>query len=56
MLVIGYPAPPATPAAVAATSPLALNCNVHGNEPSDREGCQYRLDAHDWKVITVAAG
>ena len=39
MFVIGYPAPPATPAAVAATSPLAINCNVHGNEPSDREAC-----------------
>ncbi|MGI5148677.1 M14 family zinc carboxypeptidase [Plantactinospora sp. CA-294935] len=39
MLVIGYPAPPATPAAVAATSPLAINCNVHGNEPGDREAC-----------------
>ena len=39
MFVIGYPAPPVTPAAVAATSPLAINCNVHGNEPSDREGC-----------------
>ncbi len=39
MFVIGYPAPPTTSAAVAATSPLAINCNVHGNEPSDREGC-----------------
>lgn len=39
MFVIGYPTPPATPAAVAATSPLAINCNVHGNEPSDREAC-----------------
>ncbi|SDZ30168.1 Murein tripeptide amidase MpaA [Asanoa ishikariensis] len=39
MLVIGYPTPPATPAAVAATSPLAVNCNVHGNEPGDREAC-----------------
>jgi len=39
MFVIGYPAPPATPAAVAATSPVAVNCNVHGNEPGDREAC-----------------
>ncbi|MEV0716553.1 M14 family zinc carboxypeptidase [Asanoa sp. NPDC050611] len=39
MFVIGYPTPPATPAAVAATSPLAVNCNVHGNEPGDREAC-----------------
>ena len=39
MLVIGYPTPPATPAAVAATSPVAVNCNVHGNEPGDREAC-----------------
>lgn len=39
MFVIGYPTPPATPDAVAATSPLAINCNVHGNEPGDREGC-----------------
>ncbi|MFC3502957.1 M14 family zinc carboxypeptidase [Micromonospora krabiensis] len=39
MFVIGYPTPPATPAAVAATSPLAINCNVHGNEPGDREAC-----------------
>ncbi|MEV0155612.1 M14 family zinc carboxypeptidase [Micromonospora sp. NPDC050686] len=39
MLVIGHPAPPATPAAVAATTPLSINCNVHGNEPGDREAC-----------------
>ncbi len=39
MFVIGYPTPPATPAAVAATSPLLVNCNVHGNEPGDREAC-----------------
>ena len=39
MFVIGYPTPPATPAAVAATSPVAVNCNVHGNEPGDREAC-----------------
>jgi len=39
MFIIGFPAPPATPAAIAATSPLLINCNVHGNEPGDREGC-----------------
>jgi hypothetical protein len=39
MFVIGYPTPPATPAAVAATNPLLVNCNVHGNEPGDREAC-----------------
>lgn len=39
MFVIGYPTPPATPEAVAATSPLLINCNVHGNEPGDREAC-----------------
>ncbi|GAB3144816.1 hypothetical protein GCM10027290_23670 [Micromonospora sonneratiae] len=39
MLVFGYPKPPATPEAVAATSPLLINCNVHGNEPGDREAC-----------------
>ncbi|MFG2104942.1 M14 family zinc carboxypeptidase [Micromonospora echinaurantiaca] len=39
MFVIGHPTPPATPAAVAATAPVAINCNVHGNEPGDREAC-----------------
>ncbi|MFI6820899.1 M14 family zinc carboxypeptidase [Micromonospora sp. NPDC050187] len=39
MFVIGYPKPPATPEAVAATNPLVVNCNVHGNEPGDREAC-----------------
>ncbi|MGW3607160.1 M14 family zinc carboxypeptidase [Micromonospora sp. NPDC005161] len=39
MLVIGSPTPAATPEAVAATAPVAINCNVHGNEPGDREAC-----------------
>jgi Zinc carboxypeptidase len=39
MFIIGYPAPPATAAGVAATSPALINCNVHGNEPSSREAC-----------------
>ncbi|WBB90170.1 M14 family zinc carboxypeptidase [Verrucosispora sp. WMMC514] len=39
MFVIGHPTPPATPEAVATTNPLVVNCNVHGNEPGDREAC-----------------
>jgi hypothetical protein len=39
MFVIGHPTPPADAAAVAATFPLAINCNVHGNEPGNRESC-----------------
>jgi hypothetical protein len=39
MFIIGYPTPPLTPAGIAATFPLVINCNVHGNEPGDREGC-----------------
>ncbi|WP_246001587.1 M14 family zinc carboxypeptidase [Allorhizocola rhizosphaerae] len=39
MFVIGHPTPPATPAAVAVTAPLSINCNVHGNEPGNREAC-----------------
>jgi hypothetical protein len=39
MFVVGHPSPPSTPAAIAATSPLAINCNVHGNEPGNRESC-----------------
>ena len=38
MMVFGNP-PAATPEAVAATAPVAINCNVHGNEPGDREAC-----------------
>jgi hypothetical protein len=39
MFIIGNPAPPATATGVAATSPVLVNCNVHGNEPSSREAC-----------------
>ncbi len=39
MFVIGYPAPPATAAEIAAGSAALVNCNVHGNEPSSRESC-----------------
>ena len=39
MFIIGYPAPKPTAAAVADNPAALLNCNVHGNEPSSREGC-----------------
>src|SRR5215218_3053220 len=39
MLIIGYPAPKPTAAAVSDNPAALLNCNVHGNEPSSREGC-----------------
>jgi hypothetical protein len=39
MFVIGYPAPKATAEAVSGNPAALLNCNVHGNEPSSREGC-----------------
>jgi hypothetical protein len=39
MFIIGYPAPKATAAAVSDNPAALLNCNVHGNEPSSREGC-----------------
>ena len=39
MLIIGYPAPKPTAQAVAGNPAALLNCNVHGNEPSSREGC-----------------
>jgi hypothetical protein len=39
MLIIGYPAPKPTAAAVSGNPAVLLNCNVHGNEPSSREGC-----------------
>ncbi len=37
--IIGYPAPPADAAGVAAKGSIVVNCNVHGNEPSSREAC-----------------
>jgi hypothetical protein len=39
MFIIGYPAPKPTAEAVAGNPAALLNCNVHGNEPSSREGC-----------------
>jgi Zinc carboxypeptidase len=39
MFLIGYPAPKPTAQAVAGNPAALLNCNVHGNEPSSREGC-----------------
>jgi hypothetical protein len=39
MLIIGNPAPPATVAAISDRPTYAVNCNVHGNEPSGREAC-----------------
>ncbi len=39
LFIIGYPAPPATAAAISAAPTSGANCNVHGNEPTGREGC-----------------
>jgi hypothetical protein len=39
MFIIGHPAPKPTAQAVAGNPAALLNCNVHGNEPSSREGC-----------------
>lgn len=39
LFVIGHPRPPATAAEISNGSAAGANCNVHGNEPSGREGC-----------------
>jgi hypothetical protein len=39
MFIIGYPAPRPTSQAISNHPTALLNCNVHGNEPSSREGC-----------------
>jgi len=39
MFIIGYPAPKPTARAISNSPTALLNCNVHGNEPSSREGC-----------------
>ena len=39
MFIIGYPAPRPTGRAISDNPAALLNCNVHGNEPSSREGC-----------------
>ena len=39
MFIIGHPAPRPTVRAISNHPTALLNCNVHGNEPSSREGC-----------------
>jgi hypothetical protein len=39
LFVIGYPAPPTNAQAISSSPTAGANCNVHGNEPSGREGC-----------------
>lgn len=39
MLVVGYPAPPATAQQISDSQTIVYNCNVHGNEPQGRESC-----------------
>ncbi len=39
LFIIGHPAPLGTVAEIAASPTAGANCNVHGNEPSGREGC-----------------
>ena len=39
LFVIGHPRPIATPAEISNGPAAGANCNVHGNEPSGREGC-----------------
>lgn len=39
LFVIGLPAPPTDVVAISAGPTAGANCNVHGNEPSGREGC-----------------
>ena len=39
LFIIGLPAPLATAAEISASPSVGANCNIHGNEPSGREGC-----------------
>ncbi|MGH3100775.1 MAG: M14 family metallopeptidase, partial [Thermoleophilia bacterium] len=39
MFIIGYPGAPRNAREVADAPTAMVNCNVHGNEPSSREGC-----------------
>jgi hypothetical protein len=39
MLIIGAPAPPESAKEISDSPAFAVNCNVHGNEPSGRESC-----------------
>jgi hypothetical protein len=57
LFILGYPAPPATAAAVAAKGSIVVNCNVHGNEPSSREACfilaRQLAFSNDQRVIDI---
>jgi hypothetical protein len=39
LFIIGYPAPPGSATAISALPSAGANCNIHGTEPSGREGC-----------------
>jgi hypothetical protein len=39
MLIVGYPQPADTAKKISDAPAYAINCNVHGNEPSGRESC-----------------
>ena len=39
LLILGYPSPPATAAAISSRPTISFNCNVHGDEPQGRESC-----------------
>ena len=39
LFVVGYPAPLGTAEEIARSPSVSAGCNVHGNEPSGREGC-----------------
>jgi len=39
LFIVGYPTPLATAPEISAAPSAGANCNVHGNEPSGREGC-----------------
>jgi hypothetical protein len=39
LFILGLPAPLSTAEAISATPAAGANCNIHGNEPSGREGC-----------------
>jgi Zinc carboxypeptidase len=39
MFIIGFPEPPPGPKRIKRSNSVLINCNVHGNEPSGREGC-----------------
>jgi hypothetical protein len=39
LFIIGHPAPGSSVAEISASPSAGANCNIHGNEPSGREGC-----------------